>query len=217
MPAMSEPDPVLNTTDRMLRAVKQLRRSVSRLVVLAVIGVLAVTTSAWPKDGAMHIVMVNLGFVLLLVCAFGRLWASLYIEGFKNARLITVGPYSLVRNPLYVFSLCGALGIGLSAGSLIITGLLCIPFLVWFPLMVIEEERVLAARHPEEWAAYAASTPRFIPALRAPVVPEAYTVNARRVGRAFTDAIWFPLAGLFIAGFDTAHRAGVLPVLWQLR
>jgi hypothetical protein len=155
--------------------------------------------------------MRNLGAVLLLVCALGRLWSSLYIVGYKNERLITYGPYSLVRNPLYVFSFCGAIGIGLSAESLVVTAVVLIPFVVWFPIMVIEEERFLAGRYPDEWPAYAASTPRFIPALRTPVVPESYAVNARRVGHAFWDAIWFPIGGLVLQEVVRLHQTGVLP------
>ncbi|GIS42766.1 MAG: hypothetical protein Ct9H90mP15_08060 [Candidatus Neomarinimicrobiota bacterium] len=29
---------------------------------------------------------------------------SLYVEGFKTKKLITEGPYSMVRNPLYFFT-----------------------------------------------------------------------------------------------------------------
>ena len=46
-----------------------------------------------------------LGFVLVVFGSFGRIWASLYIEGNKTKNLITAGPFSMVRNPLYFFSL----------------------------------------------------------------------------------------------------------------
>jgi hypothetical protein len=47
-------------------------------------------------------------------------------------------------------------------------------------------------------------------------VPESYTINARRIGTAFSDAIWFPIAGLLLDGIDALHRAGILPVWWQI-
>ena len=45
------------------------------------------------------------GFILVVFGCFGRIWASLYIEGNKTKNLITAGPFSMVRNPLYFFSL----------------------------------------------------------------------------------------------------------------
>lgn len=214
---MTDPQqPAPSSVDGALRFVKKFRRPAFWLVALAACALLAVSASAWPRNSAVPIIMRNLGAVLLLVCALGRLWSSLYIVGYKNDRLITSGPYSLVRNPLYVFSFCGAVGMGLSAESLYVVALLIIPFLVWFPIMVIEEERFLAQRYPDEWTAYTLATPRFIPALRAPVVPESYTINARRVGHAFTDAIWFPIGGLAMQGVVQLHQANVLPNLLSI-
>ena len=45
------------------------------------------------------------GLVLILVCILGRTWCTLYIGGLKKRELVTAGPYSVVRNPLYVFTL----------------------------------------------------------------------------------------------------------------
>jgi protein-S-isoprenylcysteine O-methyltransferase Ste14 len=44
---------------------------------------------------------------LAAMIASHRLWCSLYISGYKNSQLITSGPYSLCRNPLYFFSFVG--------------------------------------------------------------------------------------------------------------
>ena len=51
--------------------------------------------------------------LMLLACfmagigAFGRIWCSLYIAGYKNNVLVIEGPYSMCRNPLYFFSFIG--------------------------------------------------------------------------------------------------------------
>ena len=55
-----------------------------------------------------------LGFVLVVFGSFGRIWASLYIEGNKTKNLVTSGPFSIVRNPLYFFSLIMLLGFSLA-------------------------------------------------------------------------------------------------------
>ena len=61
------------------------------------------------------------GLVLLFAAILGRLWSILYIGSHKNRRLVTDGPYSITRNPLYLFSLTAITGIGLMFGSLLIT------------------------------------------------------------------------------------------------
>lgn len=198
------------------RLLTRVRKSASVAVLLLGIGPLLISASAWPEDGLMDIMMSNVGMVLLLICAFGRLWSSLFIAGYKNERLITAGPYSLVRNPLYVFSFLGTIGLGLVSESFIVTGLLTVPFAVWFPAMVREEEGVLAERHPVAWPAYVACTPRFVPAFRVPIVPESYLITPRLVGRAIADAIWFPLAALGLEGIEMLHNKGVLPTLWMM-
>ena len=42
---------------------------------------------------------------MILICILGRTWATLYIGGQKQRELVTKGPYSVVRNPLYLFTL----------------------------------------------------------------------------------------------------------------
>lgn len=204
------------TASAFLRSIKRFRRTATWIVALAVAGLLAVSTSAWPEGGAMDLALSDIGLVLLVVCAFGRLWSSIFIAGYKNERLITDGPYSLVRNPLYVFSFIGAIGLGFASESLLITAILTLPFLVWYPILVVEEERHLAQRHGQAWAAYALATPRFVPALRAPSQPASYAINTRQVGRAFLDAVWFPLAALGLEGIEALHQAGHLPNLYRI-
>ncbi|MBK8025178.1 MAG: hypothetical protein IPK19_28230 [Chloroflexi bacterium] len=130
--------------------------------------------------------------------------------------MITVGPYSLGAQSAVCVQFLRRGRPRLASGSFIITGLLIVPFLVWYPVLVLEEERVLAERHPEEWAAYADATPRFIPALRRPTVPETYTINSRRVGHAFADAIWFPMSHIALQGIETLHRTGFLHAYWHI-
>lgn len=194
-----------------LRGAKRFRKPVSRLVVASLVAVLAVSASAWPGDGLARPAMAVAGSILLVLCAFGRLWASLFIAGYKNDRLVTEGPYSLVRNPLYLFSLLGVVGIGLACGSLLVCALLLLPFLAWYPVLVAEEEAVLAERFGEAWRTYAATTPRFLPALRRPTAPERYTVDLRSMQRALADAVWFPLAAIAIRLVAELHGRGFLP------
>ncbi len=51
------------------------------------------------------------GITAIFVAIAGRAWVLLYIGGRKNSELVTYGPYSITRNPLYVFSLTGITGV----------------------------------------------------------------------------------------------------------
>jgi protein-S-isoprenylcysteine O-methyltransferase Ste14 len=55
------------------------------------------------------------GFLLMMTAVLCRVWTSAHIAGHKDAQLITFGPYSVCRHPLYAFSLVGGLGIGLAS------------------------------------------------------------------------------------------------------
>ena len=47
-----------------------------------------------------------------------RLWSTLHIGGHKRQRVVMDGPYSICRNPLYLFSLLATLGVGLGSCTL---------------------------------------------------------------------------------------------------
>src|SRR3954470_12277515 len=54
------------------------------------------------------------GFAMLSVATLWRVWCLVFIGGSKDGVLSTAGPFSVVRNPLYVGSFCGVVGYGLA-------------------------------------------------------------------------------------------------------
>src|SRR5262249_11704364 len=69
------------------------------------------------------------------------------VEVAKNQRVITTGPYAVVRHPMYAFSSVYLLGTPLAPGSwwgLLGLGLM-LPFLIW---RLLDEEDLLARRLP---------------------------------------------------------------------
>lgn len=81
------------------------------------------------------------------------------------ARLVVVGLYRYVRNPMYVAILILLSGWSLSIGSPVIAGY-AVALAVAFQLRVmLSEEPTLARKYPDDWPAYAARVPRWLPRL----------------------------------------------------
>lgn len=88
--------------------------------------------------------------LMLLACfmagigAFGRIWCSLYIAGYKNNVLVTDGPYSMCRNPLYFFSFVGGIGVSCATETFTIPLLTALAFGIYYPSVIRkEQERLL--------------------------------------------------------------------------
>jgi protein-S-isoprenylcysteine O-methyltransferase Ste14 len=95
-----------------------------QVLALAAIVLIFVSDSAWERYSFAATLLKVTGQCFLFMAVIGRLWCTLYIGGRKNAVLVTAGPYSISRNPLYFFSIMGAFGTGLLFGSFAISLLL---------------------------------------------------------------------------------------------
>ena len=194
----------------------QHRIGVSRAFFLITIALIIFTVSAWDPTSGFMVFIRTLGFVFLIVAALGRLWCSIYICGYKNQRVIQDGPYSIVRNPLYCFSLIGGVGIGFLSCSFLITALIVL-FFVWiYPITISDEEAHLENMLGEDYLAYKAKTPRLMPAFSQFKNVEQYTINIKQMQNAFLDVVWFLLAAPILLGIDIAHRSGALPSILGL-
>jgi protein-S-isoprenylcysteine O-methyltransferase Ste14 len=166
------------------------RLRVSRIFAIAFFLVVLAMESAH-EGSLVSTALFLLGLLLVGVATVGRLWCSLYISGHKNSELITTGPYSLSRNPLYFFSLLGFAGIGFASETVTLGAVLAAAMLIGYPAVIRQEEAVLRERFGAEFEAYCARVPRFLPKLSAYVEPETYTVNPRLFRRSMLDVVWF--------------------------
>ena len=132
-----------------------------------------------------------LGLMLVGTASLGRLWCSLYIAGYKTNRLVTEGPYSLSRNPLYFFSLTGFVGVGLASETLLLPAVLVLGFVSYYPAVIRAEEKRLREKHYQAYLEYVRSTPRFLLAMRRPTEPKTYDVNPRVFRKHLLDAFVF--------------------------
>ena len=141
-----------------------------------------------------------------MICILGRTWSSLYIAGRKGRELVTIGPYSTCRNPLYFFSIIGAAGMGTQSGSLtlgLISGM--IAAIVFF-FVVTQEERLLTKVHGKKYRAYLATVPRFVPRPSLWRDEDTLTIRPPRVLMTFADALVFLLSVPIAEGFRISAR-----------
>jgi protein-S-isoprenylcysteine O-methyltransferase Ste14 len=114
--------------------------------------------------GNPHLNPIHLASNLFIVGGFmllARSWRVLF-EAQQNKTLATAGPYSRIRHPQYVAFIVIMTGFLLQWPTLVT--LLMFPILVaTYVRLAHREEREVAAEFGEEWQAYAAVTPRWIP------------------------------------------------------
>jgi hypothetical protein len=156
------------------------------------------------------------GLVLILFCILGRTWCTLYIGGQKKRELVTNGPYSVVRNPLYLFTLFGAAGMGALSGSIVMALLSAAFATAVFVSVVRQEEQFLLTTFPQDYPAYAARVPRLWPRFSAWQEADQLIVQPRLVHRTFFDASLFLLAVPLIACKALLRDWGWIPMLLRL-
>jgi protein-S-isoprenylcysteine O-methyltransferase Ste14 len=193
-------------------------QTIRKIVLLLAVAVLAtlfiVGGPQWSDRVENAIEWVGCG--LIVVCILGRTWCSLYIGGRKTSRLVTTGPYSVSRNPLYVFSMIGAAGIGAQLGAVSVALLAGVFAWIVHILVVIQEERLMLASHGDAFRDYAARVPRFLPRMSGWKNVELLEVQPRAVVTTFFDACIFLAAIPLAEFFEHFQRTGVIPILLRL-
>ncbi|MDZ5699464.1 isoprenylcysteine carboxylmethyltransferase family protein [Chelativorans sp. M5D2P16] len=105
----------------------------------------------------------DIGAVLIFAAILGRAWCIMYIGGRKTSTLVTAGPYSVMRNPLYFFSFIAAAGLGAQTGSVMLALFVALAAYMIFLPVVLREEAGLSRVHGPGYDAYRHSVPRFFP------------------------------------------------------
>jgi protein-S-isoprenylcysteine O-methyltransferase Ste14 len=136
-------------------------------------------------QGDPHLSPPHIASYMLIIAGFWLIAAAwrVLLPAQKAGELATAGPYARIRHPQY------------SGLLLIMLGFLAqwptIPTLVMFPVLALayrrlatREERTVRESFGEEWDAYAARTPRFIPSRQGirSVVPTDQPWGPRTVG-----------------------------------
>jgi protein-S-isoprenylcysteine O-methyltransferase Ste14 len=215
---MSGPSPVTGTQPDSLARLdryQSLRRLWLAVIILFAAAILLFISSAWASE-AIHDFIESFGLAFIGMAIVGRLWCTLYIGGRKAGEIVSSGPYSISRNPLYVFSTIGAIGVGAQSGSLLIAALfggLCL----WaFSIVARREEKFLAAQFPETYPAYLSRVPRFFPKLSLYRDEASLSVLPHRVYTTLMDGLVFFAAIPAFELVEYMQDSGVLPILTRL-
>ena len=186
------------------------------LSALPAVIVLAAISQSLGGETQMHEGLESFGIAAIIVCIVGRAWCSLYIGGRKKAEIVDRGPYSITRNPLYVFSFIGAFGMGAQTGSIAIAALFVLIAVLVFAATVKREEAWLTEAFGPTYAAYVARTPRFWPHFSEWRDHEIIEVQPRFFLITLRDGLVMLLALPLFEGLEHFQHIGWLRVLLNL-
>lgn len=158
----------------------------------------------------------SIGKLLIFVGIMGRAWCTMHIGGQKFTELVTIGPFSISRNPLYFFSLIASFGAGLQTGSLLFAIIATCGVWLVIDTTVRREETALRGRFGETYDAYCARTPRYLPRLSSWRGENTIPVNMQLFYKTIFDGFLFFLIVPVAEIIDWLQEIGTLPVLLKL-
>jgi len=197
--------------------VRNWRIRMTRALIALLIVLFFISGSIWDQRyPAVAMALFVVGCIMATLGVIGRLWCALYIGGYKTQNLITVGPYSISRNPLYFFSFIGSVGAGLTSETLTIGVILAIGFLLIYPKVILDEEARLRQVHGPLFDEYARRTPRFFPRWSLLVEPEEYVTRPAIFRRHALSAMWFIWIIVILEVIENLREMDLLKPLFNL-
>lgn len=124
------------------------------------------------------------------------------------AELNTTGPYSLVRNPLYVGRIVNFTGIAMLSGSWVYGALVFLISVLVYERISFYEEQFLSEKFGEAHRQWAQRIPSLLPKLAGWVKPKYDFWWRRAIQREYKKFLYLATA---LALFDLARRGFVLP------
>lgn len=199
-----------------LQRVQRIRKLAVLVALVGLMVASTVTQSIDGIDGDWHERVESIGLVAIVVSIVGRAWCSLYIGGRKKSEIVDRGPYSVTRNPLYVFSYIGAFGIGAQSGSASVGAAFVLAAMVVFYMTVKREEAFLEREFGAVYAVYKARTPRFWPRFSLWRDEEQLTIRPALFVTTILDGLVFLLAIPVFELIDIGQASGWLEVVARL-
>jgi len=194
---------------------RKLRIVLLRLVFIPFVAAAVFVGPSWPSESLIDFGVEWLGYLLVLAGLGVRLWSVVYLGGRKSRELVTEGPYSVCRNPLYWGTTFIAMGAGLCFENVPMA--VC-AVLIIAPaqfLVVRAEERHLKDIFGQQYEKYRNEVPGLLPSFRNYRSDRYVTVSTKAIWRAIMEAmlvVLIPLAGDFV---QLVQAKGWVPVIWR--
>jgi len=154
------------------------------------------------RDDGLGEFIETIGFFLVMVGSMGRIWCAIYIAGRKNRELCVDGPYSLCRNPLYVFSYIGLMGLALSATNPLLAVGSTPLFWAYYTIVIKSEEKVLKGIFGQSFDEYRQRVPAVVPRFSNYWTRKEFSIRPKKVVAGMVDAMWFLWALMLLEGLE---------------
>lgn len=206
-----------NGTRRSRTPGSRLRLRLTRLMAVAILAVFSCGAAYWAVTSPIIEQSLFLsGIAIAGFGAAGRAWATSYIAGHKLKHLVTTGPYSMCRNPLYFFSMILAVGIALCSKTFTAPLVVIACLSVLYHFQIQREEKRLACKFGEEFQSYSAIVPRFFPSFQHYHEPDEISISPRMMKRGLFGVAFLLILIGALELIQGLHQAGYLPVLYRI-
>jgi len=137
------------------------------VIFIAFSGTFAAISASFLPGGTRRDSLVLFGDLLATAGLAYSVWGLAYLRRSfsiipEARRLVTGGPYSLSRHPVYLGEIATAIGVNLATAGWL-SAVAIVYFVVCELLRIRWEERILALTFPNEYPEYARSVPRYLP------------------------------------------------------
>ena len=193
---------------------RKLRIYLLRLAFVPVVLVAVFVRPSWSMESTVAFVVESGGYFFLLAGLAIRIWCTFYIGGRKSIELITTGPYSMCRNPLYMGTFLLAIGAGLCFENLLMLLLVVVIVVPVHAIVIRMEETYLESLFAEQYRTYKQAVPRFLPRFSSYNSPDLLSVPVRAIRRIAVDTVGVLLLPQVEDLLELLHLHGVLPILW---
>lgn len=192
------------------------RGDIGVIVIVPTLILFCLSRPLWPLSSVATFVLEALGWFYFALYITFRLWATLYVGGRKDENLLTQGPYSITRNPLYLGSFFLGLSLVCFLKSLTLFLALLVTTAIYSTKVVKIEEIFLEKKFGEKFRNYCRITPRFLPTLNRHYSEDFISIEftaLRHEARRLWASALIPLAVYLLMALRTAPG---LPHPWVL-
>lgn len=141
----------------------KLRSFISFLLYLVAL-VIALTDNIQPDN--IHMIM---GATLLCIGAIWRIWGAMYVGSALVSSqpqaddVISHGPYSYVRHPIYFGTIVGGIGVSIIFGNIAIVVAYTLPLCAYYVFLAKHEENMLLKKFGKKYKKYKKCVPMLLP------------------------------------------------------